>query len=70
LKRLEEQSALSQELTRSYQLSLFGARANPEPDPMAAATEIITRLREMDTSAITPLTALNLLEELKKIALA
>jgi DNA mismatch repair protein MutS len=70
LKRLEEQSALSQELTRSYQLSLFGAKTSPEPAPLtAAATEIITRLRAMDTSAITPLASLNLLEELKKIAL-
>lgn len=60
LRQLERENALNQELKFSPQISLFEGHASHTENP------VVERLRGLDTSAITPLAALNLLEELKR----
>jgi DNA mismatch repair protein MutS len=55
LSQLEHEKMLGHEISRSPQMSLFTAAAHP----------VINTLRNMDISSLTPLQALNLLEELQ-----
>jgi DNA mismatch repair protein MutS len=55
LNQLEHEKMLGQEINRSPQMSLFTTSAHP----------VLNILRNLDISSLTPLQALNLLEELQ-----
>ncbi len=59
LQQLEAENTLNNEMALSPQLALFDATS-------AAEHPVLDRLRELDTANLTPLAALNLMEELKR----